>query len=232
MSEPIRPAEFLRPCLAELAGTFFLVFAGCGSIIIDQIAPGKITHIGVSVSFGLAVMTMIYATGHLSGAHLNPAVTLGFALCRHFPWRKLPSYWLSQLLGAVSAAAVLKLLFGNIGDLGSTSPLHGPWQAFVLELLLTLFLMFVIMAVATCSRAVGKDAAVAIGGTVGLEALFAGPVSGASMNPARSLGPALLSGKYAHLWIYLLSPLLGAAVGGIIYQLIRGSSPASPPPPK
>ncbi|HET6369685.1 MAG TPA: aquaporin, partial [Nitrospiria bacterium] len=173
-------------------------------------------------------MTMIYATGHLSGAHLNPAVTLGFSFCRHFPWSKLPFYWSAQLLGAISAAAVLKLLFGNVGDLGSTSPLYGPWQAFVLELLLTLFLMFVIMAVATDSRAVGEGAAVAIGGTVGLEALFAGPVSGASMNPARSLGPALLSGKYAHLWIYLISPLLGAAFGSMIYQFIRGSSPFSP----
>jgi MIP family channel proteins len=227
MSEPAQPAEFLGPCLAELTGTFFLVFAGCGSIIIDQIAPGKITHLGVSLSFGLAVTTMIYATGHLSGAHLNPAVTLGFALCRHFPWRRLPSYWSAQLLGAICAAAILKLLFGNVGDLGSTSPLHGPWQAFALELILTLFLMFVIMAVATDSRAVGKDAAVAIGGTVGLEALFAGPVSGASMNPARSLGPALLSGKYTFLWIYLLAPLVGAVAGGLIYQLSRGGSPAS-----
>ena len=228
MSESDEPGELFRACIAELAGTFFLVFAGCGSIVIDQIVPGKITHIGISLSFGLAVMTMIYATGHLSGAHLNPAVTLGFSFCRHFPWSKLPFYWSAQLLGAISAAAVLKLLFGNVGDLGSTSPLYGPWQAFVLELLLTLFLMFVIMAVATDSRAVGEGAAVAIGGTVGLEALFAGPVSGASMNPARSLGPALLSGKYAHLWIYLISPLLGAAFGSMIYQFIRGSSPFSP----
>ncbi|MBI1820281.1 MAG: MIP family channel protein [Nitrospirae bacterium] len=219
---PVHTRESLRSCLAEFTGTFFLVLAGCGALVIDQIVPGQITHVGIALTFGLAVMAMIYATGHLSGAHLNPAVTLGFAFCRHFAWKKILPYWLAQILGALAAALVLKGLFGNVGHLGTTLPQYGLWQTFFLEFFLTFFLMFVIMAVATDSRAVGEAAAIAIGGTVGMEALFAGPISGASMNPARSLGPALVSGTLEHLWVYLLAPLTGAVLGAFFYQLIKG----------
>ncbi len=225
MSDQTNPYNSFRTYLAEFAGTFFLVFSGCGSMVIDQIAPGQITHVGIALTFGLVVMAMIYATGHLSGAHLNPAVTLGFALCRHFSWKKILPYWLAQTLGAIAAAMVLKGLFGNVGHLGATLPRFNPWQAFVLEFFLTFFLMFVIMAVATDSRAVGEAAAIAIGGTVGLEALFAGPISGASMNPARSIGPALISGTFENLWIYLLAPFIGAVLGAFSYQAIRRDNP-------
>lgn len=196
--------------------------------MIDTLSKGQITHVGVGLVFGLVVAVMIYATGHLSGAHLNPAVTLGFVLARHFPLRRLAGYWLAQVLGALAAIGCLRLLLGDVAHLGATLP-DGPggaWQAFGLEVVLTFFLMFVIMAVATDTRAVGQAAALAIGATVGLEALFAGPISGASMNPARSLAPALISGTWTGQWVYLLAPLLGAAGGALVYRWLRiGSQP-------
>jgi MIP family channel proteins len=172
---------------------------------------------------------MIYATGHISGAHLNPAVTLGFVLARHFPIRQLAGYWLAQVAGAIVAALGLRALLGNVAHLGATLPAGsgGAWQSFWLEALLTFFLMFVIMAVATDSRAVGQAAALAIGATVGLEALFAGPISGASMNPARSFGPALVGGTWAALWVYLLAPFIGAAVAAVLYRWLRAASVGS-----
>jgi MIP family channel proteins len=218
--------------LAEAIGTFGLVFAGCGAIVINTLSQGQITHVGVGLVFGLVVAVMIYALGHISGAHLNPAVTLGFVLARHFPLRHLIGYWLAQCVGAVLAAGCLRLLFGNVAALGATLPAGsgGAWQSFALEALLTFFLMFVIVAMATDTRAVGQAAALAIGSTVGLEALFAGPISGASMNPARSLGPALVSGTWADLWVYLLAPLLGAVVGAYVYRWLRdaGRTPSLP----
>jgi MIP family channel proteins len=217
--------------LAESTGTFGLVFAGCGAIMINTLSDGQITHVGVGLVFGLVVAAMIYATGHLSGAHLNPAVTLGFVLARHFPLRRLAGYWLAQLLGALAASGCLRLLLGDVAHLGATLPAGagGSWQAFGFEVMLTFFLMFVIMAVATDTRAVGQAAALAIGATVGLEALFAGPISGASMNPARSLAPALISGTWADQWVYVLAPLLGAAGGALVYRLLRvGSQPSTP----
>ncbi len=195
--------------------------------MIDTLSHGQITHVGVGLAFGLVVTAMIYATGHLSGAHLNPAVTLGFVLARHFPLRRLAGYWLAQLLGALAASGCLRLLLGDTAHLGATLPAGSAWQAFGLEVLLTFFLMFVIMAVATDTRAVGQAAALAIGATVGLEALFAGPISGASMNPARSLAPALISGTWTDQWVYFLAPLLGAAAGALVYRWLRvGSQPS------
>src|SRR5450432_2626077 len=212
------------PYVAEGIGTFGLVFAGCGAIMIDTLSKGQITHVGVGFVFGLIITVMIYAFGHISGAHLNPAVTLGFVLVRHFPLRRLIGYWIAQLAGAILAAACLRFLLGDVAHLGATIPAGngGAWQSFGLEALLTFFLMLVIMAMATDTRAVGQAAALAIGSTVGLEALFAGPISGASMNPARSLAPALLSGTWTDQWVYLLAPLLSAILGAYVYQWLRG----------
>ncbi len=214
------------PYLAEGIGTFGLVFAGCGAIMIDRLSGGQVTHVGVGLVFGLIITVMIYALGHISGAHFNPAVTLGFVLARHFPLRRLAGYWLAQLLGAALGAACLRLLFGDVAHLGTTLPSGsgGAWQSFGLEVVLTFFLMFVIMAMATDTRAVGQAAALAIGATVGLEALFAGPISGASMNPARSLGPALLSWTWTDQWLYIVAPLVGALLGALVYRALRQAS--------
>ena len=219
-------APWLPACVAEFLGVFALVFAGCGAIVVDTRAHGQVTHVGVGLVFGLVIAAMIYATGHISGAHLNPAVTLGFVLARHFSPRRLVVYWIAQILGATVGALCLRLIFGNVAHLGTTLPGAGfsAGQAFWMEALLTFFLMFVIMAVATDTRAVGQAAALAIGATVGLEALFAGPVSGASMNPARSLGPALVSATWTAQWVYLIAPLLGASVAALLYRWLREAS--------
>ena len=184
----------MRRCAAEFVGTFLLVFAGPGAVVINEVSGGGVGSLGIGLSFGLAVMAAIYAIGHLSGAHINPAVTVAFALSRHFPWSLVPAYVLSQLLGACAASAVHLALFGEVANLGATVPSGSPLQAALLELVLTLLLMFVVSAVATDVRAVGQAAAIAIGGYVTLAATFAGPIAGASMNPARSFGPALLGG--------------------------------------
>jgi MIP family channel proteins len=167
-------------------------------------------------------MAMIYAVGHISGGHFNGAVTFAFALSRHFPWSKAAGYWAAQLLGALVATALLRASLGNIAHLGATLPSGSQSQSFLWELIMTAFLMFVIMAVATDTRAVGEAAAIAIGGTIALDAMFGGPISGASMNPMRSAGPAIVSGDLHALWLYIVAPLVGASVGALVYQFVRG----------
>jgi len=224
----------LRKCAAEFFGTFALVFAGTGAIVINAISAGAVSHVGIGLTFGLVVMAMIYALGEVSGAHLNPAVTLGFFLARRFPASALLPYILSQSAGAFLASLILRLLFGNVAHLGATLPAGPAAQSFLLESILTAMLMFVILSVATGSQEQGLMAGIAIGATVGLEALFAGPICGASMNPARSLAPALISGHTASLWLYLTAPFLGAAVAVPCWLLSRaassGSSVNSPSP--
>jgi MIP family channel proteins len=212
--------QLLHASLAEAVGTFALVFAGTGAIVIDATTNGAVTHVGVGLTFGLIIIVMISAVGHLSGAHFNPAVTLAFASARHFPWRRVGPYLVAQIGGALLASLLLRAMFGNVAHLGATLPHGSDGQSLVLETVLTFFLMFVITAVATDARAVTRAAAFAIGGTVGLEALFAGPISGASMNPARSLAPALVSGTTASLWLYIIGPILGALAGAWTYRII------------
>jgi MIP family channel proteins len=210
-----------RPLVAEAVGTFALVFAGAGAIVVDA-RTHALGHVGVAIAFGLVIMVMIYAVGHVSGAHFNPAVTFAFALTRHFPWRSAALYWVAQIAGAVTAAVLIRASLGTDAHLGATLPSGSQAQSFVWELVLTFFLMFVIVAVATDTRAVGEAAAIAIGGTVGLDAMFGGPISGASMNPARSIGPAVVGGDLHALWLYIVAPLVGAALGALTYQFVRG----------
>jgi aquaporin NIP len=220
--------ESLRALVAEAIGTFALVFAGCGAIMVDA-KTHQLGHIGVAITFGLVIMFGIYAVGHISGAHFNPSVTFAFALSRHFPWTRALGYWGAQLVGAIAAAAVLRGSLGNIANVGATLPSGSQAQSFLWELILTFFLMFVIMAVATDTRAVGEAAAIAVGGTVGLDAMFGGPISGASMNPARSTGPALVSGDLHALWLYIVAPICGAALAALAYQFVRGEQSRSAP---
>jgi MIP family channel proteins len=218
-----------RRALAEGIAAFALVFAGCGAIVADHRYGQPLGALGVALAFGLVIMVMVYATGHISGAHINPAVTLAFVATRHFPGRDALAYVAAQVAGAITGALVLLAIWPQQpADLGATVPHVGAASALVYELILTAFLMFVIMAVATDTRAVGAAAAIAIGGTVGLDALFGGPVTGASMNPARSLGPALAAGHWQDIWIYLLGPLAGALTGAFAYQAIRGPAPIAP----
>ena len=216
--------SYLRSLVAEAIGTFALVFAGCGAIMVDS-KTHALGHVGVAFSFGLVIMAMIYAVGHVSGAHFNGAVTFAFALTRHFPWPRAVGYWAAQLTGALAAAAILRGSLGNIANVGATLPSGSQAQSFLWEFVMTAFLMFVILAVATDTRAVGEAAAIAIGGTIGLDAMFGGPISGASMNPIRSIAPALVSGDLHALWLYIVAPILGASVGGLAYQFVRGEHP-------
>ncbi|GCE29885.1 hypothetical protein KDA_53690 [Dictyobacter alpinus] len=182
-----------------------------------------LTHVGVALTFGLIIMVMIAATGHLSGAHFNPAVTIAFALTRHFPWRQVPFYILAQVLGAVLGAVMLRGFFGSIAALGATIPSGSVWQSFGLEVLLSAVLMMVIISVATDTRAVGQLAALTIGAAVALDAMWGGPISGASMNPARSLGPALIMGVWQDQWVYIVAPIIGTCLSATLYQWLRAT---------
>jgi aquaporin NIP len=214
----MQPAE-LKKYYAEAIGTFALVFAGTGAVVINDATGGAVTHVGVGLTFGLVVMAMIYAVGDVSGAHINPAVTFGFWLARRLPSKSVLPYVASQLIGAFAASALIWTMFES-PTLGATHPTGPLWQSFMLEIALTAILMFVILGVATGSKEKGLLAGVAIGGVIAFEALFAGPISGASMNPARSLAPAVLSGAIGDLWIYLAAPVLGAAIGVLGHKAI------------
>jgi len=214
--------DLLRRACAEWLAAFALVFAGCGAIVTDATRDGALGTTGVAVVFGLVVMAMIYATGHLSGAHINPAVTIAFTLTRHFPVGDALAYVVAQLTGAAAGALLLLAAWSDApAALGATVPSIGVGTALMYETVLTALLMFVIVAVATDTRAVGAGAAIAIGGTVALDALFGGPLTGASMNPARSFGPALAAGEWRDFWVFVLGPIAGAALGAGAYQLIR-----------
>lgn len=204
-------SPLLRCCLSEALGTFALVFAGTGAIVINDVAGGSVTHVGVALTFGLIVMAMIYTLGDVSGCHINPAATLAFWLACRFPTRQVVPYIASQALGALVASLLLRLLFTH-PTLGATIPAGSALQSFVLEVILTALLMFVALSVSTGAQEKRIMAGAAIGAVVALEALFAGPICGASMNPARSLGPALVSGHVGTLWLYLLAPLVGSAL--------------------
>lgn len=202
----------MKKYLAEIIGTFAMVFCGTGAIIINQQTNGAITHVGVAITFGLIVMAMIYALGNISGSHLNPAVTIAFALAKKFEVKQVAPYIISQLFGAILASLVLKYLFPTNEFLGATIPSGTALQSFILEFILTFILMLVIINVATGSKEQGMFAGLAIGSTVLLEAMFAGPICGASMNPARSIAPAIVSGYTQHLWVYISATILGAAL--------------------
>ena len=215
-----------RKLAAEFVGTFALTFAGTGAVVVNDVSGGAVTHAGVAATFGLVVLAMIYAVGETSGAHFNPAVTLGFFLAGRLPGRCVLLYAAVQTLGAFAASGLLRALFGTTASLGATLPRGPAVQSFVLEVVLTALLMFVILCVATGSREQGLMAGIAIGATVGLEAMFAGPISGASMNPARSLAPAVVSGNVTALWVYLVAPAVGAAVAVPCWTLTRGAGTA------
>ena len=211
----------MRKLAAECFGTFVLVFAGTGAIVVNDVQGGAVTHVGIALTFGLTVLAMIYALGDVSGCHLNPAVTVGFFLARRFDGRWVGPYVASQLVGAMAASGVLSGLFPTHRTLGATLPAGGEFQSFVFEFLLTLILMFVILSVSTGSKEKGLMAGVAVGSVIALEALFAGPICGASMNPARSLGPALMAWKLESLWVYLTAPVLGAGLGVALFRCIH-----------
>ena len=213
----------LKRYAAEAIGTFALVFAGTGAIVVNDVTRGAITHVGVALTFGLVVLAMIYTVGDVSGAHLNPAVTLAFYAARRFPGRFIIPYILSQCAGAFLASLALRLMFAEHGTLGATLPSGSGLQSFVMEYLLTFLLMFVILNVSTGAKEKGVTAGIAVGAVIALEALFAGPISGASMNPARSLAPAIIAWRLGSLWLYLVAPTLGAASAIVACRCVRES---------
>ena len=211
----------MKPLIAEFIGTFALVFAGTGAIVINEVSGGAITHVGIALTFGLVVLAMIYTLGDISGAHLNPAVTLGFWLARRFPTQSVVPYVAAQIGGALTASLLMKVLFPTNTLLGATQPAGNAWQSFVLEIVLTAILMFVILNVSTGAKEKGITAGIAVGAVIGLEAMFAGPISGASMNPARSLAPAVVSFQLHDFWVYLTAPTLGALAAVFACRCVR-----------
>jgi aquaporin NIP len=213
----------IRELWAEMIGTFILIFAGTGAIVINN-QTAALGHVGIALTFGLVVLALIYALGDVSGAHFNPAVTIGFSLAGRFPWAKVPGFLLAQGAGAMAASALLRGLFPLDAKLGATLPAGTEGQSFVLEVFLTWFLMITILSVSWGAKEKGITAGLAIGAVIGLEAMFAGPICGASMNPIRSLAPALVSGHLEHLWIYLAGPMLGAALAVPTVRILQANS--------
>ncbi|MFT5862200.1 MAG: aquaporin NIP [Flavobacteriales bacterium] len=211
----------MKRYFSEAIGTFAMVFCGTGAMTINEITGGAVTHPGIAMTWGLIVMAMIYAFGDISGAHFNPAVTVAFAYAKKFSWREVPKYILAQCIGAIAASSMLLFLFPESEFLGATLPSFEAYKAFVLEIMLAFFLMLVIINVSTGAKEIGIIAGIAIGGVVLLEAMFAGPMTKASMNPARSLGPALLSGNLQHLWLYLTAPFIGAILAVMSCKLVK-----------
>ncbi|WP_018393164.1 MIP family channel protein [Bacillus sp. 37MA] len=209
-----------KKLIAEFIGTYFLVFAGTGAIISNTLTE-SLTHIGIALTFGLVVIALIYTFGHISGAHFNPAVTIGFLVSRDISIKEAIQYIIVQIIAAIAASSTLLAMFGNVANLGANMPRYSWQQSFVLEFILTFLLMMVIFGSAVHGKAVKSFAGIAIGSTIGLELMFAGPISGASMNPARDIGPALMSGQLEYLWIYIVATTLGAIVAAIIYKLLH-----------
>ncbi|KAM7500586.1 hypothetical protein LguiA_025000 [Lonicera macranthoides] len=213
---------FFQKLVAEVLGTYFLIFAGCAAVLVNTDREKVVTQPGIAIVWGLVVMVMVYSVGHISGAHFNPAVTIAFATCKRFPWKEVPAYIAAQVLGSTVASGTLRLIFNGRHDhFVGTLPSGSHSQSFAIEFIITFYLMFVISGVATDNRAIGELAGLAVGSTILLNVLFAGPISGASMNPARSLGPAIVSNNYEALWIYIVSPVCGAVAGAWVYNIIR-----------
>lgn len=215
------PIPLSKRCVAELFGTFSLVFVGCGSVVIDTVTGGAVGLVGIALAFGLVVMTMVYSLGHISGAHINPAVTVALLLKKLIVPAEAAAYILAQVAGAIAAAALLRALYPSVVDLGATNPGGPIWQSFVFEIIATLLLVFVILQVISGSEAAGTFAGAAIGAVVTMDIIICGPICGASMNPARSIGPALFSGNMEHLWLYLVAPIAGAVLAVAIHQAMR-----------
>ena len=221
----IESLSVLAPALtAEAIGSFILIFAGTGAVMVNHISNGAVTHLGISFVFGAVVTALIYALGHISGAHFNPAVTLAFWSSGFFQKRRVLPYIVAQLSGAIAASILLRLSLGNVANLGATLPLNDNWlQSLILETVLTFILMFIILGSGLDRRALIGFAGVAIGLTVGLEAACMGPITGASMNPARSLAPALVSGIWQHQWLYWVAPILGAQLAVLVYRQLSSN---------
>lgn len=218
----LRPQPKFAPYLAEALGTFALVFAGPGAVAVDVASGGAVSGVGIGISFGLIVMVMIYSLGHVSGCHINPAMTIAFRALGRIDNKKAVGYIACQLAGAVLASLAVVAIVGSAGDAGATAPrINGVDAAFWSELILTFFLAFVVFAVATDARAQGAFAAVAIGGYVGFAATGWGPVANASMNPARTFGPAVAANVWDAHWVYWVAPILGALIAAAVYELLR-----------
>ncbi|MGB1392839.1 MAG: aquaporin [Flavobacteriaceae bacterium] len=213
----------MKNYIAETIGTFSMIFCGCGAMVINDFTGGTITHPGVAITWGLIVMAMIYAFGDISGAHFNPAVTIGFAVAKKFSWQEVPKYIVYQFIGAIAASLLLLYLFPE-SDLGATLPTIEPLKVFIIELLLSFFLMVVIINVSTGSKEIGPIAGIAVGSVILLEAMFAGPLTKASMNPIRSLAPALASGNFTHLWVYLTAPFVGMFLAVYSCKLVKSEN--------
>lgn len=213
----------MKQYISEIIGTFALIFCGCGAMTINEVTSGSISHVGVAATWGLIVMAMIYAFGEISGAHFNPAVTIAFAFAKKFAWKEVPKYILAQAIGGIFAAFMLWFLFPDSQFLGETTPADGfpPYKAAILEFILTFFLMVTIINVSTGSKEIGTMAAIAIGGVVLLEAMFAGPMTKASMNPIRSIAPAIFTGNFQYLWLYISAPILGAITAVSSCKLVK-----------